>query len=382
MARIGIDLDGVCFDFSASLLRYLIDIGLELPSGAHGETNTWAFYEQWGLSLDEFIAYCNDGADAGYVFAGPVRPGTNDAFDILHAAGHELHIITDRAFGSTRFVSEERTREWLAEHGLTYESLTFSGDKTCVKTDYFVEDKLQNYDALEEAGVRVFLVDRPWNQVEGGDDRRRVDGVRHFAQIVAQELAEADVKSDQQIFIEGLLDIPDFMRPEAEVGIDYAYAQAGVKRAAEPEVSNVTNIVRIGDRDVAWERKESMDRHPAGQDKTEEIRLVSASGGAKGSKIERFDLIPAGPMQLLARLYGEGAKKYADRNWEKGYDWSLSFAALNRHLWLFWAGEDLDEETQVPHIVNVMWHAAALTQFMSEDRYAQYDNRESTVRAR
>lgn len=108
-----------------------------------------------------------------------------------------------------------------------------------------------------------------------------------------------------------------------------------------------------------------------------EVRMTSSTGGQKGSKPERFDLIPAGPLRQLARLYGKGAEKYEDRNWERGYDWSLSFAALNRHLWQFWNGEDIDEETEMPHLASVAWHAFALLEFM--EKHPGFDNRASTT---
>lgn len=108
--------------------------------------------------------------------------------------------------------------------------------------------------------------------------------------------------------------------------------------------------------------------------RTDEERVVNQiTGGAKGTKIERFDLIPKLPLEALARLYGQGARKYADRNWERGYEWSLSFAALNRHLWAWWGGEDNDTETGVSHLTNVAWHAFALREFMST--HPELDNR-------
>lgn len=95
-----------------------------------------------------------------------------------------------------------------------------------------------------------------------------------------------------------------------------------------------------------------------------EIRSVNAVTGAeKGTKLARYDLIPAEPLRLLAEHYGRGARKYADRNWEKGYEWSKSFAALCRHLWAFWAGEDIDAETGSPHLVAVAWHALAMLEY-------------------
>lgn len=104
-----------------------------------------------------------------------------------------------------------------------------------------------------------------------------------------------------------------------------------------------------------------------------EVRVTSSTGGEKGSKLARYDLIPAEPLLHLAELYGKGAEKYDDNNWRRGYDWSLSFAALNRHLWQFWSGEDIDPEMGKPHMASVAWHAFALLEFM--EAHPEFDNR-------
>ena len=65
------------------------------------------------------------------------------------------------------------------------------------------------------------------------------------------------------------------------------------------------------------------------------------------------------------------------RNWEKGYEWHKSFAALNRHLWAYWDGEDIDKETGSPHIIAVAWHAFALAEFAST--HPEFDDRPSVV---
>ena len=84
------------------------------------------------------------------------------------------------------------------------------------------------------------------------------------------------------------------------------------------------------------------------------------TGGKKGQKIERFDLIPNAFERALARHYGVGCLKYADRNWERGYRWSLSVGALRRHLASWLGGESVDPETGSNHLIAVAWHAAAL----------------------
>ena len=95
--------------------------------------------------------------------------------------------------------------------------------------------------------------------------------------------------------------------------------------------------------------------------------VMGATGGVKGQKLERFDLIPAGPLWELAKLYGVGAKKYAIRNWERGYPWSLAFSAMMRHAWAWWRGEDDDPETGLSHMTHVAWHAFALVEFRQRD---------------
>lgn len=87
------------------------------------------------------------------------------------------------------------------------------------------------------------------------------------------------------------------------------------------------------------------------------------TGGQKGTKLERYDLIPVGPLAEVARIYGKGAQKYADRNWEKSYKYSLSYAALQRHVNAFWAGEDKDAETGCSHLAAAVFHCFALMQF-------------------
>ncbi len=110
-----------------------------------------------------------------------------------------------------------------------------------------------------------------------------------------------------------------------------------------------------------------------------EVRTTSSTGGEKGMKPERYDLIPVEALASVARLYGEGAKKYSEHNWRKGYEWSKSYAALHRHLAEFWKGVDIDPETGEPHLAAVVFHAFTLLTFMSEhpnfdDRYVRNDS--------
>ena len=117
-----------------------------------------------------------------------------------------------------------------------------------------------------------------------------------------------------------------------------------------------------------------------------EVRQTSDSGASKGSKLARYDMIPADALRILAEHYGKGAEKYPPfdsgdglgvlDNWRRGYSWSLSFAAMMRHAWAFWGGEDTDKETGSPHLAAVAWHALTLLHWsQNEDLKKKYDNR-------
>ncbi len=109
-----------------------------------------------------------------------------------------------------------------------------------------------------------------------------------------------------------------------------------------------------------------------------EVRTVSSTGGEKGTKPERYDLIPVEALATVARLYGKGAEKYEAHNWRKGYEWSKSYASLQRHANDFWRGVDIDEETGLPNLAAVVFHALTLLTFAQEhpgfdDRYIRSD---------
>ena len=78
----------------------------------------------------------------------------------------------------------------------------------------------------------------------------------------------------------------------------------------------------------------------------------------------RYDLLPPDALEELIRVYNLGANKYSDRNWEKGMDYGRIFAALQRHLWEFWKGEDRDEESNLLHLAHAAWGCLALSAYI------------------
>jgi len=68
----------------------------------------------------------------------------------------------------------------------------------------------------------------------------------------------------------------------------------------------------------------------------------------------RWDLLPVDALDELVQVLTFGASKYADRNWEKGINYSRVYGAAMRHLTKFWKGIDKDDETGLEHLAHAM----------------------------
>ncbi len=76
----------------------------------------------------------------------------------------------------------------------------------------------------------------------------------------------------------------------------------------------------------------------------------------------RMDLLPPKVLEGVAQVLAFGAKKYAAWNWVKAPAYGRYFAAVQRHLAAWQAGEDLDPETGLPHL----HHALCSLMFLAE----------------
>lgn len=93
------------------------------------------------------------------------------------------------------------------------------------------------------------------------------------------------------------------------------------------------------------------------------------TGGLKheGGKI-RTDLLPPEAIESIAEGLTYGASKYADRNWEKGLPYQTIIGSILRHLLSIMHGDDIDNESGLPHHVHLITNAAFLTTFAKRGR--------------
>ena len=75
-----------------------------------------------------------------------------------------------------------------------------------------------------------------------------------------------------------------------------------------------------------------------------------------------LDLLPSAAMEEIAEVFAFGANKYGAYNWARGARWGRYFAALLRHVWAWWRGEDRDPESGKSHLA----HAGASLLFLME----------------
>lgn len=312
MARIGIDLDGPCYDFPGQFRDYMLGPmrwNREVP-----DATRWNFYEQYGMTREAFLKYCKGAIQDGWLFTkGDPVPGCKEGIKALRDAGHVIVYITARA--SLGDEAKEPTEAWLERHGLRGQAtLHFRSDKTAIRTDYFLDDKLENYDELDAAGVKVYLWDAPWNQ-------------------------------------------------------DWTETQFGSNRVPRRRVKSWEEFVNAV-------REDELVKSPVWREfekSLDEIRVTSVTGGQKGRKLARFSLIPKKALWKVAELYGKGAEKYDDWNWRKGYNYSLSQDALERHYALWCEGQQYDEETGCHHLAAVVFHCLSLMTF--EEEHPEMDDR-------
>lgn len=183
--RIGWDSDGVLYRFTKAYHSWMNENhGMSLDLEA--EAQTWNWFEEFGQTVEDFKQCMTASVDAGHLFwQGELyEPQIAQNIADLKAAGHTNHLVTYRFSGKSA-CPRQATQHFYASNNIQFDSITYAKDKTSVPTDVFLEDNLDNYDALEAAGVTAYLVNRPYNL--RNDNRRRVNSVDEFTKLILED---------------------------------------------------------------------------------------------------------------------------------------------------------------------------------------------------
>jgi 5'(3')-deoxyribonucleotidase len=154
--RIGCDIDGPLYPWIDDYRSWLVWEHDRNPHELPAPT-IWHVYQEWGYTEQEFLDQCRKAVEARQMFlASEPRQDAMDALGRLSDAGHSIHLVTARDFGTP--MSETNTIEWLEKWQVPHDTLTFSYDKTVIPTDCFIDDKVENVDALLAVGTDAWLL--------------------------------------------------------------------------------------------------------------------------------------------------------------------------------------------------------------------------------
>ena len=188
---LGVDLDGVCADYTSAFRRI---VAMERNVDADSLTTevSWDFAE-WGLNRDSFLELHKTSVQDHRMFKNmPALEGVSDALWRLSDAGVWIRIVTHRLvthWGHALIVSD--TVDWLDAKSIPYRDICFLGRKPEIEADAYVEDAPHNVEALRARGNTVIVFDQPYN--------RDLDGLRASnwveVEAIVSELAAEKVGS-------------------------------------------------------------------------------------------------------------------------------------------------------------------------------------------
>jgi 5'(3')-deoxyribonucleotidase len=165
MARIGLDLDGVCYKFVDAFRSHLF-FQKGIPLEKMPPATRWEFYEDWGFSLAEYKSLIVDGTKYGDLFwKGDMYEGCKEVIDYLyHVRQDEIVFVTSRSIKTQPNLAEYATFYWLNDvAGLPYHELILTDDKFGLGLDVLFDDAPYQFEKHENAGEHGVIFDQPWN---------------------------------------------------------------------------------------------------------------------------------------------------------------------------------------------------------------------------
>lgn len=164
---IAVDIDGVCYNFVDKLRDYVIK-KTGRPITDFPDASTWWFFiEQWGMTLEEYIEWANEGLFENEIFwRGDQIENALWGVSELYKMGYYIKFITARGGGKPDITNkcEQATYYWLNNNGFPYDEVVVSYDKFAYKYDLLIDDSPSNYEACTAAGLNVLVFDQAWNR--------------------------------------------------------------------------------------------------------------------------------------------------------------------------------------------------------------------------
>lgn len=153
--------------------------------------STWHMWEDYGCEKEAWENSVIRATLNGLYTDTDPYPGAVTAINELLWRGHRIHIVTARGFMANGEQIKQWTRQAIARHGIGHTTLTFHKDKVQAMADlglhfdYAIDDGVHNYEALDAAGVNVWMHTQPHNT--SFDAERRIDSLWNFAKMIHKD---------------------------------------------------------------------------------------------------------------------------------------------------------------------------------------------------
>ena len=204
---LGVDLDGVCADYTTAFARAVAEekgcAVEDLPTGRSWDFEEWGLDEVGGFDRLHRLAVLERRMFADM----PMFEGCAAALWRLSDAGVWIRIITHRLvvhWGHQVAVTD--TVSWLDTNGIPYRDLCFLGRKPEVEADLYIDDAPHNVLALRARGNDVVVFDAPYN---AGVDGPRARSWGEIEEVVVARMAARGLAVQASL---PLADDPDRLR--------------------------------------------------------------------------------------------------------------------------------------------------------------------------
>lgn len=160
----GVDLDGVCADYTAAFRTVAAEF-LGVDESALPLERSWDFRE-WGFDATTYEAVHRIAVLERRILRDmPVIEGAAEALWRLSDAGVWIRVITHRLYVNwSHATAVTDTVTWLDRARIPYRDICFLGAKPEVEADAYIDDGPHNVLALRELGNEVIVFDQPYNR--------------------------------------------------------------------------------------------------------------------------------------------------------------------------------------------------------------------------
>ena len=190
---LGVDLDGVCADYSLAFRDFCAERLNRDPATLPLE-RSWDFRE-WGFDDELFEEMHRAAVTEGRLLANlEVIEGAAESLWRLSDAGVWIRIVTHRLYvnwGHSAAAGD--TVEWLDRARIPYRDLCFLGAKSDVGAHAYIDDGPHNIENLRAAGRTAIVFEQPYNRHLGG---LRAKDWNEVEEIVYQLMTDAGVVAE------------------------------------------------------------------------------------------------------------------------------------------------------------------------------------------